>query len=194
MAISQVAMRQMIRGELVRLGEIGYARTQEAQETQEARATALLEEWGECQRAAESPIPRGSSESIESHMMRMHARRTREDKSQAALRKRSIRTFEFQPGQSVRIIPMSPDSTQRQTRVTTERKTARWPAHIEALDRALASSRGMTQIAVSTYVFQDSRRQGAEKTGMTERLYRQRRENLLWFVIGAFPEIDAARY
>lgn len=180
-----------IHRELARLGEIV---SKPREEDQERRATLLLGEWGECQRRSASGIPAAPTESIESRMMRMHARRTKEDKSQAALRRATIREFEFQPGQFMSIIKMSPDGTQKQSKVTVERKTARWPAHIEALDRVLAANRGMTRIAVSTYVFQDSRREGAEKTGYSERVYRQKRENLLWYVIGAFAEIDAASY
>lgn len=164
-----------------------------SQELLEARADALLTEWGEWQRKEPRVGPRQGRHPIAA-AMEDYARRSKSRRCGVAWRKRR-RLIDLRMGDDgkvrwVPVLPMSPDRVCKQSRGG-PRVAEPWPAHVMAIDRALATlPPGLQAVARVYYIEQRSIRDGADVLRITRATFSARLELVRWFLIGRLSDID----
>jgi|GEM_PF-6192812 len=164
-----------------------------SQDVLEARADALLAEWGECQRRTPSPIGPKQGRSTIATMIENWGSRTRKRKQAVWSRHRRLTEVAVGYGKvrRVPILPMYPDRAERQTDVGIVERSEPWPERIQRLDRVLARLPQIAvRVALAYYAGGHSIRSGADALAISKALFERQLERVRWAVIGAFPEID----
>lgn len=166
-----------------------------SQEILEQRAQLLLEEWGRCLRKTRNPA-RGTGPHPIASLMDNYGRRTKMDKRQRWANRRNRHTVDMPKDangkvRKVQALPMTPERADKQSKGPAAPEQ-QWPAQMQRVDRALASlPKPLLLVATHYYAWGYSIRTGAEALRLDANKFRQRLEQVRWYVIGQLDYVDA---